>query len=273
MEEDENIPYLTKEDEKKIWDDFFTSVRRKKEQKRLKQIRTYTGIAAIILVIFCIVGYNLMFKPDIYIAKDNDTRIILSEGSEVILLKGAKLTVEKSFPANIREVNLEGDAVFKISKSKEHPFIVHGKNYETRVLGTVFKISQRGKTFSVDLYEGKVQVYQAGNPKEIFELKPKETFSNMGIAQVGTVSVTDRIDKSKVEHLPSLSFNECSLGNVVEVLKKTYGVNIIHSAELENIKITITAKDLTAKELLQTVALQTNLNLKEINDQTFELEK
>jgi len=273
MEEDENIPYLTKEDETKIWDDFFTAVRRKKKQKRVKQLWTYTSIAAILLIVFSIAGYNMLFRPNIYVAKENNTLIILSDRSEVILQKDAKLTVEKSFPSNTREVHLEGDAVFKISKSKEHPFIVHGKAYETKVLGTVFKISQSGKTFSVDLYEGKVLVYKSEKPHEFFELKPKETFSNMGIAQVATVSITDKFDKSKAKQFPSLSFNECTLQNVVQVLEKTYGVNIAYSKELQNIKITIAGKNLSSKELLQTIALQTNLNLKEINDQTFELEK
>lgn len=270
MEEEENIPHLTTEFEKKVWDEFFRTVRRKNKQERIKRLRTYAGIAAIVLISFSIIGYNSFLKPDIYFAKDNNITITLADSSEIILEKGAKLTVEKSFPSDSREVKLDGNAVFKISKSKEHPFIVHGRNYETKVLGTVFKIYQNEKTFSVDLYEGKVSVYRPEKPNESFELKPKETFSNLGIAQVARISPTS---KSTEFHLKSsLSFNDCSLIKVAQIIEETYNVKILIPDKDKNVKITISSTNSTAKSLIEIIAFQFDLNIKQINDKTFQLE-
>ncbi|MFP3675408.1 FecR domain-containing protein, partial [Bacillus sp. SIMBA_031] len=77
----------------------------------------------IMFAMLSLIGYNTLVKPDVYLAKLQNSEIKLSDGSVVILSQGCKLTVEKSFPADTREVFLEGNAVFYVAKSKEHPFI------------------------------------------------------------------------------------------------------------------------------------------------------
>jgi ferric-dicitrate binding protein FerR (iron transport regulator) len=267
---DDKFPYLTKEEDDKVWKNAFIVIRRKEKQKRKQRIITFGGMAAIVIFSSSVLAYNLLIKPDVYYADLDNLNVVLSDKSEVFLQKGAKLTVEKSFPSITRDVKLEGDAVFKISKSKEHPFIVHGNGYDTKVHGTIFKVVQSGRTFSVDLYEGKVSVIKRDNPNQSFVLKPKETFSNMGTPQVATVTQTSKTEKVYVQ--PSLTFNECPLGKVVEVIEKTYKINLIVSDQQKNLKITISSKNSTAEALLEAIAFQLNLNLKKNNDYTFQLE-
>ncbi|ASE62032.1 DUF4974 domain-containing protein [Chryseobacterium indologenes] len=267
---DDKFPYLTKEEDDKVWNNAFIMIRRKEKQKRQRKIITFGGMAAIVIFGSSVLGYNQFIKPDVYIADLDNLKVVLSDKSEVILQKGAKLTVEKSFQSLTRDVNLEGNAIFKISKSKEHAFIVHGNGYDTRVHGTVFKIVQSGKTFSVDLYEGKVSVIKRDNPNQSFVLKPDETFSNMGTTQVATITQTDKTEKVNIQ--PSLTFNECPLGKVVEVIEKTYKIKLIVSDQEKNSNITISSKNSTAEALLEAIAFQLNLNLKKNNDHTFQLE-
>lgn len=267
---DDKFPYLTKEEDDKVWKNAFIVIRRKEKQKRKRRIITFGGIAAIVIFSSGVLGYNQLVKPDVYIADLNNLKVILSDKSEVILQKGAKLTVEKSFRSFARDVNLEGDAVFKISKSKEYPFVVHGNGYDTKVHGTIFKIVQTGKTFSVDLYEGKVSVIKRDNPNQSFILRPDETFSNMGATQVATVTKTSKTEKVNAQ--PSLTFNECPLGKVAEVIEKTYRVKLMVSDQEKNLNITISSKNSTAEALLEAIAFQLNLNLKKNNDYTFQLE-
>lgn len=267
---DDKFPYLSEEEDDKVWKNAFIVIRRKEKQKRKRRLITFGGMAAIVIFSSGLLGYNLLIKPDVYIADSDNLKLILSDKSEVILQRGAKLTVEKSFKSLTRDVKLEGDAVFKISKSKEHPFIVHGNGYDTKVHGTIFKIVQSGKTFSVDLYEGKVSVIKRDNPNQSFVLRPDETFSNMGTSQVATVMQTSKTEKVHIQ--PSLTFNECPIGKVVEVIEKTYRIKLIVSEQKKNLNITISSKNSTAETLLEAIALQLNLNLKKNNDNTFQLE-
>ena len=62
--------------------------------------------------------YTMFIKPDVYIAKSGNRIVRLEDGSVVTLLQGAVLTVEKSFPASTRVVDLKGDAIFSVAKSK-----------------------------------------------------------------------------------------------------------------------------------------------------------
>ncbi|GEN73754.1 FecR family protein [Chryseobacterium lathyri] len=243
-----------------------------RRQQRIKIISASAII--IILSIGSTIGYNAVIKPDVYFAQSGLENVLLSDGSRVTLSKGAKLTVEKSFPSNTREVLLEGDAVFNVAKSKVHPFIVHGKGYETKVLGTIFKVSQSGKTFKVDLFEGKVLVYKTGRPKDPVPLAPKQTFTNYGIS--GATSVSETEDKSATvskDKSASLTFNECPINDAVQVIEKTYGIKVQYSTELKNTKITITVPNATADAFIQTLGIQLNLNTRQSNDSTFELEK
>ncbi|MCY1662594.1 FecR family protein [Chryseobacterium sp. SL1] len=209
-----------------------------------------------------------------YTSTSGTTKIILADHSEVTLLQGAQLTVEKTFPADTRDVFLKGDALFKVSKSKEHPFIVHGDGYETKVLGTVFKVSQSEKTFRVDLFEGKVLVYKTGQSESPVPLAARQSFTNYGISKASAVSATKDTEAvpSKTRSA-SLTFSECPINDAVLVIEKTYGIRLQYGEELRNTKITITVPNATADEFIQTLAVQLNLNTKKNNDSSFQLEK
>ncbi|MEA1848778.1 FecR family protein [Chryseobacterium sp. MHB01] len=198
-------------------------------------------IAAAIILLFTVGGffiYHSFFKANKYYAESANRKIILADGSVVILLPGSQLTVEKSFPQDTRIVDLKGNAVFTVAKSKKHPFIVHAEGFSTKVLGTVFKITQTGNSKTVDLYEGKVAVSYAGAP--VAFLKPHQKWTNFGISRTAAVI---SYEKEKTTHkifpsLLSLSFNDVMMKEVAEVLQKNYGISIIYPKEFAEKKIT-----------------------------------
>lgn len=265
------IQYWTKEEDEEVWQNIFRATRSNDRRKRAKKIALRSTFATI-TIFLCIVGY-FSLMPSTFTAGTKNTQIVLSDKSEVTLYRGATLIEKNYFWKSTRDIYLQGNALFKVSKNKNRPFIVHSKGYETKVLGTIFKVVQSGKSFTIDLYEGKVLVYKQDKPQELFELKPKETFSNMGIAQAATVYPTNKDAEKGAKNLASLVFNECTLGNLVQVIEHTYDIKIILPVELADVKITITSKNTTAKEIMHAIALQLNLNLKEINDRTIKLEK
>jgi transmembrane sensor len=274
--ENDIVKPLLADEEQEMWGNILVGIRARERKKKVKRIRTYMllGTITLLLLASALMVYNTAIKPDIYIAQSAAENIILNDGSEIILSKGAKLTVEKSFPADTREVFLEGDAIFKVAKSKQHPFIVHGLGYETKVLGTVFKVSQSGNTFKVELFEGKVLVYKSGHSKDPVPLAPKQTFTNYGISEATSVSETQ--DKKNIPsggNPASLTFTNCPINDAVQVIEKTYGIKVQYPRELENIKITITVTNANADTFIETLAIKLNLNTKRSNDSIFELEK
>jgi transmembrane sensor len=271
------VKSLTPEKEEHFFENLYHQIDTYERKKKLRRFRIYSTVAAtIILAIVGLIGYNTFLKPDIYLAGSQNSEIKLSDGSVVVLSQGAKLTVEKSFPADTREVYLDGDALFKVAKSKEHPFIVHGLNYETKVLGTVFKVIQNGSTFKVDLFEGQVAVKKTNTKKEYF-LSPNHTFSNYGKQDVATVTPlkehTTIIDPYKLDDsMIRLSFSECSVKNAIEVVEKTYHVKVEYPAQYADQKISLDNINVSPAAILGTISGHLDLKLN-IYDKTYRLEK
>lgn len=198
-------------------------------------------IAAVIILLFSVGGifsYNTFFKLDVYVAEKGNQKVYLKDGSVVTLFPGAELTVERSFPADTRVVALKGDAIFSVARSKKHPFIVRADGFSTKVLGTVFKITQSGNDKAVDLYEGKVAVSYVGAP--VTFLKPNQKWTNFGVSRTAAVISFTKANTStqKLPSLLSLSFNDVMLKDVAEVLQKNYSISIIYPKELAEKKIT-----------------------------------
>lgn len=244
----------------------------KKRKRKMFRFASATA-ASILLTIGTILSYRMYVLPDVYFAKDNNRLITLKDGSQITLFKGAKLKVEKTFPSDTRDVFLEGNAVFKVTKSKIHPFIVHAGNYQAKVLGTVFKVTQTGSAFNVDLYEGKVQVAKHEAPKEVFTLHPAETFSNLGSLKVATISATNKRQTEVKNTTASLSFANVSLKDAVMIVEKTYGVKVYYPINEASSVISVNLEKVTSENTIKFIAAQLDLNSKKNNDKTFELEK
>lgn len=222
-------------------------------------------IAAAVLLLLTLGGfftYNTLLKEDVYIAESGNRKVHLSDGSIVVLLPGSQLTVEKSFPQDTRIVNLKGNAVFTVAKSKKHPFIVHADGFSTKVLGTVFKITQTGNNKTVDLYEGKVAVSYAGAP--VAFLKPHQKWTNFGIPHTSAVISykKEKISEKASPLLLSLSFNDVKLKEVAEILQKNYSISIIYPKEFAEKKITADFTGGTTDENIDALAFILGLEVR-----------
>ncbi len=236
--------------------------------------RFYTIAAAIALLLSLgsMFTYTIFIKPDVYLAQSEKRTIHLEDGSVVTLLAGAELTVAKSFPAATRVVDLKGDAIFSVAKSKTHPFIVRADGFSTKVLGTVFKISQSGKKKAVDLYEGKVAVSSPGVPVSF--LKPNQKWTNFGIAHTTAIVSLKPVNNSagKVPAILSLSFNDVPLKEVVAVLENSYSTKVIYPKDAEDKKITADFTGGTVGENIESLAFILGLEVQK-KESTYILKK
>ena len=88
------------------------------------------------------------------------SNLLLSDGSRVWLNSGSRLIYPAVFDDTSREVFLEGEAYFEVSKDKSKPFLVRTAGFKIKVLGTKFSVQafKNEKEFFTVLLEGKVRL-------------------------------------------------------------------------------------------------------------------
>lgn len=103
------------------------------------------------------------------------TSVQLGDGSKVLLGANSRLEYRKQFTDTLRSVTLKGKARFEVAKDASRPFIVNTDRWQTRVLGTVFDVSDYPHCRSgVMLYEGKVRVGTPSRKQSAREMRPGE---------------------------------------------------------------------------------------------------
>ncbi|EOR95758.1 putative anti-sigma factor [Arcticibacter svalbardensis MN12-7] len=172
------------------------------------------------------------------------SKIVLPDNSTVYLGGGSKLIYPERFAASKREISLQGEAFFEITKNPKKPFIIHTGNVQTRVLGTSFRINAfNGQPMLVEVATGKVRVTQllSQGAKSLAVLTPGQSLKwDNKNAVLGTVAVND-LEEWKNGRLV---FNRSTMREIAAVLERWYNVKIIFAdpekAE-QQVTITLTA--------------------------------
>lgn len=153
-----------------------------------KKYRFLLAAASVILIL----GLAFLFKEhfgndfdssiktalqQVFVKPGSKSKLILPDGTVVRLNGSSKLTYSNDFNKNVREVNLDGEAYFDVTKDAKHPFIVHTSNIDIKVLGTLFNVKsyEQDATIETTLLRGSIEVYNkndASAPKVI--LRPNE---------------------------------------------------------------------------------------------------
>jgi len=213
-----------------------------KEEERgviraIKQ-KNYLRYAAIMAVIFLGLGtYGILQYKKTPVAEQiamrevlnprgQRSRIVLPDSSAVYLGAGSRITFPEQFGAKSRQIELEGEAFFEITKDSRKPFIVHTGNVQTRVLGTSFKIDAfRNRPLTVAVATGKVRVdeyiNETGKPLAILTPGQKVTY-DQGMIKTGNTEI-DEISGWKAARLV---FHNQSLKEITTELERWYNVEI-----------------------------------------------
>jgi transmembrane sensor len=174
----------------------------------------------------------------------------LPDGSQIKLHPGSSLRYTTAFTGPKREVYLEGEAFFKVSKNPARPFLVFTKQVVTTVLGTSFLVKDYpgSKEASVAVREGKVAVQASQNASlEATPTHPAATGVLLLPNQQVVYSVASRhlkkelVDKPAVLVPQSFDFEERPVAEVLTSLEKAYGVHIVYDkAKLASCTVSIT---------------------------------
>ena len=167
------------------------------------------------------------------------SRITLPDNTVVWLNSGSKLTYPVTFSREKREVYLDGEALFKVSRDESRPFFALTNKLDVKVLGTVFNLSAYSddNTVKTTLESGSVELWF--NPN-LVGLKTKEQMMPGQLAIYDPLEKTIAQTKVNTKNFTSwkdgyVVFEKSTLGSIAKRLSRYYNVKIeFENQELAN---------------------------------------
>ncbi|MFE3869043.1 FecR family protein [Flavobacterium sp. LS2P90] len=203
-------------------------------------------------IVFMMQNFALQTQYALYGKK---TTFLLPDNSKVVLNAGSEIKYKKWNWDNNRNLELDGEAYFKVAKGKK--FEVTTVLGKVSVLGTQFNVKVRKDRFDVTCFEGRVLVrYQE---KELI-LSPGQVVYFEDGKQINSTIAT-----AQPEWMGNtIAFNKENLRNILDEIQRQYNVSIEvkakYSSELFTGKIPINNLDVA----LQIIATTYHLESKKI---------
>lgn len=123
---------------------------------RLKPMATFLKIAAVIAVLFTVYLFINSLDTTIETKIAEKQYFLLPDDSKVVLNANSTINYNKKDWKKSRELTLNGEAYFNVSKGKK--FLVITQLGIVNVLGTKFNVLARDDNFYIKCYEGLVSV-------------------------------------------------------------------------------------------------------------------
>ena len=168
---------------------------------------------------------ELMAMQTITVPAGQRINITLFDGTNVWLNARTSLSYPVKFGKNNRQVVLDGEAYFDVTKDKSKPFIVQTDNYNVEVLGTQFDVNAYSETgeFETTLLSGSVKVASASDSTQKITLKPNSKV----FLQDGKLHVTAVDDYNPYRWKEGLiCFKNETFTSIMKDFEKYYGLTI-----------------------------------------------
>jgi len=184
-------------------------------------------VAASIAVIFTLSYFGLNYyanQQQIVVANNTELvqEVVLPDGSKVALRSKSNLVYRKSFAEN-RNVELQGEALFEVTKNKDYPFTVETKQGTVTVLGTVFSVRAfEGENYTRTLLkEGSVQFADLQENETVILTPGQEAKLVKGEKNIQVKKVKN-MDRALAWHSHNFSFDNETLESILAVLSDAY---------------------------------------------------
>ena len=188
--------------------------------------------------------------------------IILPDGSEVDLNTHSKIEYRLA-ASGIRSIKLTGEAWFSVSSDPDHSFIVEAGNGVITVTGTSFCVRTNPEKDRIEVYvaSGSVQFHQARKDNEVLSLEP----GTLGILEQNHLEEEKSIDMNYLSwKTRKLTFRQTRLGEVADILNRTYGNNMRFNNEiLEDCLFTGTFDQQPVDSVMKVIQIAFNLDMEQ----------
>jgi len=106
---------------------------------------------------------ELLAFNEIIVPIGEKAQVILADNTHVWINSGSRFKYPVKYDSQTREVFLEGEAYFDVTKQHGKPFIVNTKDVKIRVLGTAFNVKNypKDRTSETTVVRGLVKVESA----------------------------------------------------------------------------------------------------------------
>lgn len=187
--------------------------------------------AAVLLILLLSVNLYETYEEKSEIAmnivevpKGERVSLTLSDGTKIWLNAETKFSYPSRFTSN-REVFIEGEGYFDVTKNKKSPFIVKSDLFKIRVLGTQFNVrAYKDEDAGISLKEGEIQLDTHGGEDPIV-LNPNDQVQVMTDGK----TLLQQVDMSTVDSWTNgeIAFNGQPLSLIIKTLERKYDIPII----------------------------------------------
>jgi transmembrane sensor len=190
--------------------------------------------------------------------------ILLPDSSKVILNSGSKVYYQEHFSGVHREVFLEGEAYFEVTKDLSRSFIVNAGTSSTTALGTSFNIdAYSSERISIYLITGNVKIANNDHSEADTFLGEGESVSVVG----GTLSEKKSFDNEKITAWTKglIIFDNTPIQEAIRVMENWFDVKFhLENSPPPNLQVSGRFDNETLKNILIGLSFSTRFEF-EIN--------
>lgn len=200
---------------------------------------------------------------------DQPQKFQLEDGTIITLQPRSRLEYPTHFLKDRREVVMDGEAFFEVSRNPQRPFYVYNGNLVTHVLGTSFnvKINRQKSQIEVAVRTGKVEVYERStlttenkndkfsngviltpNQKVVYTMDSRQFASTVVDEPLPIIRDTIRVDDNPLG-TGIFVYNAAPLSQILQSIKTVYGIDI--EVENDNINNCLFTGDISTQNLYE----------------------
>ena len=224
--------------EKQLYKKLDEEKRKQNKILRMHRWMKYAAMIAVILVIGGGSGYWLYQNGNnqhMMVAVANEgivKEINLPDGTKVWLNNSATLKYPREFSEKARNVYLDGEAYFEVTKNRHKPFTVQSDAMRVRVLGTTFnfKCDKNYRIAEVTLIEGEIEVKGNKEEGQIILAPGQRAELNKNNGRLTVKQVDAKMDA--VWHDNLIPFQKADIFTISKALERFYDIKIILSPDM-----------------------------------------
>ena len=199
-------------------------------------------------------------------------KVVLQDGTAVLLNSGTKLRYPQKFSLFKRKVELSGEGYFEVAKMRTAPFIIDLKGVSVEVTGTKFNVksyADDGKVW-VALEEGGVKLRDSKRLE--YSLVPGEQIEYERVSGKCKVERMKSFESIVAWRDNSLSFYLTPLNHILTVLERQYDVRfVVKDSVLLNSRFTLSTAKVNVADILKDLETVSYITFNEVEEGIYEV--
>jgi transmembrane sensor len=201
--------------------------------------------------------YHLLATP-----RGGQYRLVLPDGSRVVLDAASSIRYPVQFTGNERKVEITGQAYFEVVRDEAKPFIVNiDKKMDVQVLGTHFNINayDNESAIKTTLIEGSVKLIKG---KSTAIIAPGQQAQLSGNSE--EIKVVDDVPVNEVTAWKEglFRYNGADIRTIMRECTRWYDVDVQYEGNIPHEFVATIARDVPISKLLKILELTDNVHFK-----------